>query len=228
MKFAPLPDYQAADWIRRGRVAEVGTVDSLVPRVFEKYLVIPHPIWAQARASVRWSDVAARAGLDLADVPRPSRRVAELPSEVTKRLPIETSEVRLSGPDPGHLPTGVIVPLIEVLGGGDLQTSTVFATWDGWGARTPAMSAGAHVSIGSRGWYLLQAPLAMAAVGFVDGPVNQGLGPGMWWPVDRSWIVISDVDLEASYVGCSTTAADELLASDIECFLVAPDATVWG
>lgn len=64
----------------------------------------------------------------------------------------------LNDPYAGELPKEVIEPLTEVLSQGDPTTGTIFATWDGWGFSTPSMQRGAHVRIGSRGWYLLQAP----------------------------------------------------------------------
>lgn len=60
----------------------------------------------------------------------------------------------------------------------------------------------------------------MAMDGFAEGPFNWGLGPGMWWALDRSWIVVSDTDLQISYVGCSVRHADAMLDSDIECAVV--------
>ena len=32
-------------------------------------------------------------------------------------------------------------------------------------------------------------------------------GPNLWWPQDRGWFVVSEIDSMSTYVGSSTTAA---------------------
>lgn len=228
MRFTPLTDPDAARWISPARSFELGTVGSLVPGHFEQYIALPHPIHAYATGLLTWREVAEAARVEVAAVRNPSDLLDHVPDEFMSRLRFDARDVDLAGPDPGNLPLAVVRQLVHVLGPDDLQTSTIFAIWDGWGARTPDMQLGTHLSRGNRGWHLMHAPLVMATVGFTEGPFSHGLGPGMWWPRDASWIVVTDVDLIASYVGCSSRHADALMASDIECFDVHPASTILG
>lgn len=55
-------------------------------------------------------------------------------------------------------------------------------------------------------------------------------GPEFWWPDDRSWVVTTDFDLLATYVGCSKETAELLLADEaLETLPVTPETRVdWG
>jgi hypothetical protein len=46
------------------------------------------------------------------------------------------------------------------------------------------------------------------------------ISPTMWWPQDRAWIVVSQVDLQSTYVGCSSEAAQAILLAGIEALRV--------
>ena len=46
-------------------------------------------------------------------------------------------------------------------------------------------------------------------------PVGGGWSPSAWWPANRSWLAVSDVDIDAFYIGCSKECADDLLSSGI-------------
>jgi hypothetical protein len=39
-----------------------------------------------------------------------------------------------------------------------------------------------------------------------------GLGPNLWWPADRAWVVASEIDLAWTYVAGPPAVADALLA----------------
>jgi hypothetical protein len=40
-------------------------------------------------------------------------------------------------------------------------------------------------------------------------------GPQYIWPLDRSWVVMTDFDLESTYVACDATLAERLLGDDV-------------
>ncbi|MBK8295154.1 MAG: hypothetical protein IPK93_10415 [Solirubrobacterales bacterium] len=46
-------------------------------------------------------------------------------------------------------------------------------------------------------------------------PVGGIESPSAWWPADRSWLAVSDTDIDAFYIGCSRECADDLLSSGI-------------
>lgn len=37
--------------------------------------------------------------------------------------------------------------------------------------------------------------------------------PNFAWPVDRSWIVVSDIDVDSTFIGCSNHVANLILSS---------------
>jgi len=58
-------------------------------------------------------------------------------------------------------------------------------------------------------------------------PWNQSAS--LWWPEDRAWFVATEIDLNSTYVGGSTSTIEALLASPgLEAFPVTPnDPTDW-
>ena len=225
-RFLPLEDARVAGWVVPASPSQLATLGYLMPDGFECYLALPHPMRAYVNAPIAWSDVAAAAGLEVNRVRRSAVLIAALSDERSIRMRLERQAVDLTRADAGHLPVEVITELVRVLSPSDANLETVFAVWDGWGARTALIEKGAHFEFGSRGWYLLRAPIRAAVTGFGEGPVSFGLGPGMWWPRDRSWIVVTDIDLEISYIGCAASTASALGASNIECYSVGLDSSL--
>ncbi len=46
---------------------------------------------------------------------------------------------------------------------------------------------------------------------------SSGLSPNLWWPDDRSWIVVTEIDGYSTYVGGSLAAITEIVTSlDVE------------
>jgi hypothetical protein len=69
--------------------------------------------------------------------------------------------------------------------------------------------------------FLFKGPLE-AACGFE--PANWKLSPNLWWPDDRSWCVITEIEGFSTYVGGSRAAIDDLLsATDLEAIEVHHD-----
>jgi hypothetical protein len=52
----------------------------------------------------------------------------------------------------------------------------------------------------------------------------------LWWPADRAWCVVTDIDLMSTYVGGSAAAVAELLgAAGLEVAPATPeDPIAWG
>ena len=48
--------------------------------------------------------------------------------------------------------------------------------------------------------------------------------PSVWWPLDRSWIVVTQVDMNSTFVGCDREVLAELLDEEsLEVFEVSRD-----
>lgn len=98
-----------------------------------------------------------------------------------------------------------------------------FALWDGYGFLDVPQSAGPdRVHLSQRSYLLFQGPL-VSATKFFFGPFYQS--PNIWWPDDRAWCVASEVDLESTYVACSSELCRELL-NEFESFAASPDLRV--
>jgi hypothetical protein len=57
---------------------------------------------------------------------------------------------------------------------------------------------------------LVRGPIDAAARNLAPEPHEQSAN--LWWPADRSWCVVTDIDLMSSYVGGSAACIAELLA----------------
>jgi hypothetical protein len=42
------------------------------------------------------------------------------------------------------------------------------------------------------------------------------VAPTIWWPLDRSWIVVTPYDCQSTYVGCSREAEQAVVAAGLE------------
>jgi hypothetical protein len=59
-----------------------------------------------------------------------------------------------------------------------------------------------------RNYFLFRGPLSSACAFEVDGWY---IGPNLWWPNDRAWIVITEIEGYSTYVGASRETAEALL-----------------
>jgi len=70
---------------------------------------------------------------------------------------------------------------------------------------------------------------AAASAEFARRMREQGASqsPTLWWPEDRAWIVLSEIDLDCTLIGCSLALRDDLLADpDLECLEVDPTTSL--
>lgn len=125
-------------------------------------------------------------------------------------------------PAEGHLPVPVAQRLVAVL---RRHTTTPddcwFGVWAGFGwwsrsdVRGPVPPT-THLL--GRDHLLLRGPIELALANTAPEPAEQSVN--VWWPADRSWCVITDIDLMSTYVGGSAACIDDLLAAaDLEVLL---------
>ncbi len=202
-------DTSAAAWL---------TPDRLLPQGFPAHARVLHP-------AVRY------AGDD--DVEVPWAEVADANATVAHRLmqwPAITggwefvheenqSPLWDDAPAEGHLPVPVAQRLTAVL---RRHTTTPdecwYGVWAGFGwfaqsdAPTPALPT---TRLLGRDHLLLRGPIELAEANTAPEPAEQSVN--LWWPADRSWCVVTDIDLMSTYVGGSAACVDELLsAPDLE------------
>lgn len=52
--------------------------------------------------------------------------------------------------------------------------------------------------------------------------------PHLWWPEDRAWVVVSEIDYDSTLVAGTQALAEALLEHpDIECLEVSPDTSLY-
>jgi hypothetical protein len=190
---------------RRG---EPGTVGALVPAVFEAYARIFHPAIRYAGdddVEVPWSEVAAHNGTAASPL---MQWVALTRGPVDNQPPLWDD-----GPSEGHLPVAVARRLVEVL---TRHTATpehcVFGRWDGFGYDLPSPEVPPRLLLrGGRDVVLVRGAIGDATRNLAPEPHEQSAN--LWWPADRSWCVVTDIDLVSTYVGGTRACVDDLLTT---------------
>ena len=195
-------DTSAAAWIR--------PVGRLLPGGFPAYARVLHP-------AIRYD------GDD--DVEVPWAEVADANAFVAHRLmqwPAITggwefvheedqSPLWDDSPAEGHLPVAVATRLAAVL---RRHTATAedcwFGVWTGFGWSAEGAGVAALELLGRECW-LLRGPVDLATANLAPEPAEQSANA--WWPADRAWCVVTDIDLMSTYVGGSAACIDDLLAA---------------
>jgi hypothetical protein len=225
-------------------------LDSFAPSGFEAYARIFHPAghrpgWIgalDAAIGVRWAVLGAERGITL------SPDVAFW--EVSGFGPEEQDQLYEIAPADGELPPATCEALAQIL---RLHTTTPhecwFCLWEGNGSfwstsHSPLYPDGAsaseiqrYLALGraqdqfleatprveayARSYFLCRGPLSAA---YSFEPDGWYLSPNLWWPDERSWIVVTEIDGYSSYVGATRSAiADVLVSPDIEALEVPLD-----
>ena len=212
MQLAGLPvetDVSTGIWISSARRrGEPGTVGSLVPAVFEAYARIFHPAIRYAGdddVEVPWSEVAAHNGTVASPLAQ---------WEALTHGPVDSQPpVWDDGPSEGHLPAAVAARLGEVL---RAHTTTsddcLFGRWDGFGYDLPRADDPPRLLLrGGHDVVLVRGAVTDAARNLAPEPHEQSAN--LWWPADRAWCVVTDIDLVSTYVGGSRACIAELLST---------------
>jgi len=125
-------------------------------------------------------------------------------------------------PNTWSLPRSLLPPLLEVV---SRHTQTPdrcwFAVWYGFGGLRPELREGPTFPTPGREYFLLSGPLERAMENLGDYPWVQS--PSIWWPDDHAWCVATEVDLRTTYIGCSESCRDDLLARpELEAYEIDP------
>ena len=212
MQLAGLPvetDVSAGVWISSARRrGEPGTVGSLVPAVFEAYARIFHPAIRYAGdddIEVPWSEVAAHNGTVASPLAQ---------WDALTRGPVDSQPpVWDDGPSEGHLPAAVAARLGEVLRAHTTAPDDCFfGRWDGFGYDLPRPDDPPRLLLrGGNDVVLVRGTVTDAARNLAPEPHEQSAN--LWWPADRAWCVVTDIDLRSTYVGGTRACVDDLLAT---------------
>ncbi len=210
-------------WISSARRrGEPGTVAAQVPAGFTAYARVLHPAVRYAGdddVEVAWSEVAAHNGT----VVHPLVNWDGLTHGPVDSQP----PVWDDGPSEGHLPVALAGRMAAVLG---LHTGSpddcLFGRWDGFGFDLRNPDAPPRLLLrGQRDVVLVRGAVTDAVRNLAPEPYEQSAN--LWWPADRTWCVVTDVDLRSSYVGGSAACITELVATaGVEALTVAPEDPV--
>jgi hypothetical protein len=203
-------------------------VASFVPRGFAALARVLHPVGVDDSPNAkrqRWADIA-----------RANGRVAHATMHINNIVhprgsPSCTDDIM---PGLGALPLRERGLLVELLAS---ATSTPdrcwFCIWEGWGTLDD-QGVAARVELPNREHLLHAGPLSDALsvppqspehCGFSKGAArltreeklrvleqSWHFGPALWWPDDRAWVVITEIDFGWTYVGGSEVTIQRLLA----------------
>lgn len=225
MQLGGLPvetDVSSGVWISSARRRGApGTVGSLVPAVFAAYARVLHPAVrydGDEDLEVTWAEAAAHNGTALS---------ALASWDELTRGPVDSQPpVWDDGPSEGHLPVAVAGRLAGVLAARTTTTACTFGRWDGFGydLRDPEVPPRLLLR-GERDVVLVRGTVADAVRNLAPEPHEQSAN--LWWPDDRAWCVVTDVDLRSTYVGGSEECVTALLSTaGIEALAVVPDDAV--
>ena len=220
-------DVSRGVWISSARRrGEPGTVGALVPAVFEAYARILHPAVRYAGdddIEVSWAEVAAHNGT----VAHPLMQWASITGSWEFMASDSQSPVWDDGPSEGHLPVATAARLAAVL---RRHTGTpedcLFGRWVGFGFDAAALDGVPQLLLrGGHDVVLVRGTVDDAVRNLAPEPHEQSAN--LWWPADKSWCVVTDIDLRSTYVGGSAACVAELLATPgLEVVPATPDDRV--
>jgi hypothetical protein len=186
-------DVSPAAWIAERLHPWFLDTGSVVPEGFDAYVRVFHP--AGESGTERWADIARRNGriahpeMQLHLISRPVGARAgdrhDLGQGFRSGLSAETCAV-----------------LVEKL---SAYERCWFCVWEGYGGLDD-QGVTARVIHPERAYLLAGGPVADAV------PAWDEQSPNLWWPEDRAWLVVSEIDFAWTYVGGSSGLIGDLLA----------------
>lgn len=179
---------------------------------------------------VRWAEIAAATG-------RIAHRQMQFPhitsynSQKQNSSPVDIWD---EGINEGHLPKHLARSLWRILKGRTITSERCwFAVWEGWGSfgvLEADIFAAPAFEIPGRRLHLFSARIEAAERSFsVDDPFFGQLA-NLWWPDDRAWCVVTEIDFNTTYVGGSQKAIAALVQSaELEADIIEPsDGVQWA
>ena len=204
---------EAADWLVERVVTFAESVLSLVPAGFDAYARILHPA-EQGDRVVTWAEVAGTTGRV---VHREMQWAALGGAEYYAPGPYDCWD---TAPRLGSLPPEIVRPLAATLAQQTERSEECWlAVWEGWGNLSTEIRRAPVFELPRRRYHLLAGPIEAA----IQPQRGSQQSASIWWPSDRTWCVATEIDLNSSYVGGSSSCIDQILADgSFEAFKMEP------
>lgn len=188
-----LDDVSPADWIAPRLHGFAEDTGSVIPEGYEAYCRIFHPWDAKTDRPRSWAQMAEANGrivhpeMQAHTISRP----AGTPGEA---FDLNDYINRLEW---GRLPHPERSALVSILKSKSADSATCwFCVWEGVGSLDFA-GVTDRVRLPHRNYVLYSGPIELA-LATLD---VFGTAPNLWWPKDRSWIVVTEIDYAWTYVG---------------------------
>ena len=211
----PLHDKALFVWIESGiRLSPRGRtyLSSFMPDCFEAYVRILHPAYELgADIPVSWGEIAGQRGTTLH-----AAACFEALAGGTNR--------QWQDPTLGQMPEATGKELAGILGKFTQSKIHYFGIWEGYPRMRPILEQAVCVSLPGRVYGLFSGSLDTVLALIEERKLLNG--PNLWWPADKAWLCVSDIDEVSTYVGGSQACISEILASGLEAFEVEIDARI--
>jgi len=242
----PVTDVSVGDWIAPRLGPFGGSVGSVVPRCYAAYARILHPVLDTHDPTLppaRWADVCAATGRQPHALMQ-WQAIAGATEARTGEAVTRTTAWSGGEPEVGNLDRDTLLAQCRVLADHTEPPDQhcFFALWEGFGwihgspsvvligsghSISPAFPRdvldGPRLRLPHRNYLLFSGPL-MAATDIGDLSALWRQSPSLFWPVDRSWWVATEIDFDSTIVaGSSELIAAVLAEPTLEAWPVGPD-----
>jgi hypothetical protein len=209
----PLSRSSAADWVAAGTDHWDLRVQGFVPAEYDAYARVLHEVEG-GDSHDTWQSVAAA-----------NSREFDSLAQWTK-ISVDAEGVEWRGdPRTGTLTPSLARSISEVLAGFTTTPATCyFGLWEGFGGSELPPDVQLFES-NRRVMGLFEGPIGDVTHSFSSWPGSQLAN--IWWPQDRAWFVVSEIDYDSTIVAGSRECIDALLrTSGVEVFELGPGDTL--
>jgi hypothetical protein len=201
---------EPASWIPSRLHPFAMDVGSIIPEGFAAYARVLHPPYrltaAGNKSPVRWRDIASANNRTIAA----EMQLLDISCQPT-RFSASGEQLWDQQTQTGNLPLEIAARLAAILPSHTLTPDLCwFAVWEGFGDLQIADNETPMFSVPHRDLFLFHGKLADVLLTFSEFDWNYR-SPTIWWPDDRAWCVVTEIDFTWSYVGGSSPCIEQIL-----------------
>jgi hypothetical protein len=201
---------EPASWIPSRLHPFAMDVGSIIPDVFPAYARVLHPPYRLTPVGnmtpVRWRDIAAANNRTIAA----EMELMDLSSQPT-RFSASGEELWNQQTQTGNLPREIAERLAAILPSHTLTPELCwFGVWEGYGDLRIGDNEGAMFSVPHRDLFLFHGTVGDVLTTFSEFDWSYR-SPNYWWPDDRAWCVVTEIDFTWSYIGGSSACIEQIL-----------------